>query len=146
MFGAVGLISLLSLALLHPSAHFIEEGYLVLQVTDAAKLPVKNIGITCREGCATAISDSNGKVRLKLPPQLSSGSWVTIEIAKSVRGPYQVFLSPWDNQVNIPSFANESQNITSIIVARKGDKKILSRDESLNAIEIRAKTGPKKQD
>jgi hypothetical protein len=75
-------ISLLLFFSFHSSSSpGLEEGYLALYVTDSADNRVGDIGLTCCESYATAVSDGQGKKRLKLPPQVRPGDWVTLRTA-----------------------------------------------------------------
>ncbi len=111
-----------------------EDGYLELQVNDPASRAVKGVEFTCAQGCATSPSDDAGRVRLKLPPNIKSNDWVYLKLVNQS----WALISPWNSQLNVPSFANSRQNITTIIVARKGDKQILSSGESIKALLARA--------
>jgi tetratricopeptide (TPR) repeat protein len=111
-----------------------EDGYLELQVNDPASRAVKGVEFTCAQGCATSPSDDAGRVRLKLPPNIKSNDWVYLKVVSQS----WALISPWNSQLNVPSFANSRQNITTIIVARKGDKQILSSGESIKALLARA--------
>lgn len=111
-----------------------EDGYLELQVNDPASRAVKGVEFTCAQGCATALSDDAGRVRLKLSPSIKPNDWVYLKVVNQS----WALISPWNSQLNVPSFANGRQNITNIIVARKGDKQILSSGESIKALLARA--------
>lgn len=121
-----------------PSSPGLEEGYLVLYVTDAADHRVSNISLTCCGDYATAVSDSQGKVRLKLPPQVRPGDWVRLQIVSPGSTPYQVLISPWNNLIQVPRFEDEATNAVSVVVIRKGDREILRSGKAIEAIIARA--------
>lgn len=115
----------------------VEDGYLELSVKDAPGKPVKQVEITCKEQCSTSPSDSKGKARIKLPPNKHSDDWVTLILVVRPSTPNWVLISPWDDRVNVPSFANRAENVTSLIVVRKGDKQILSTGIALQSLAAR---------
>jgi hypothetical protein len=130
MFAAIGLSLLLLLGIL-PS---VEEGYLELFVKDATGKLLRDVDVGCKEKCSVAVSDSRGRARLKLPPQLHSDDWVSLQIVKRAGGPNWTLISPWDDRLNIPSFANKTENNTTVVVVRKGDKQILKSGVALQAL------------
>src|ERR1051326_5702590 len=138
MFRALLSGSLLLLTFIYPYWSLPEEGYLVLSVTNTAGEPIDNIAITCTGDCAEA-SSVKGRVRLKLPPQTRSGEWVTLKIVNRSDSDW-VLISPWDSRVLIPSFDNKADNAIPVVVARRGDKEILSSSKALEAIAKRVLT------
>lgn len=114
-----------------------EEGYLDLYITDVTSKSIPNVMITCQEGCSTTMSDSRGKARLKLPPQIRSDDWVTLQIVNRSGGQQWVLISPWDYRLNLPSFANKPNNTSFITIARKGDRQILSSGKAVEIITAR---------
>lgn len=135
MFEAVRTGCLLFLSFSNPFSLPIEEGFLELYVRTATGKRVRNLSIACKEArCSTGVSDSNGKARLRLKPQVGSDDWVLLQIVKRRAAPDWVLISPWDDRVNVPSFANKADNITSIVVVLKGDKQILRSGIALKAL------------
>ncbi len=65
---------------------------------------------------------------------MSSDDWVSLQIVRRAGSPHWVLLSPWDDRVNVPSFANKAENITAIVVVLKGDKEILRSGVALRAL------------
>jgi len=102
-----------------------EDGYLNLLVTDSSGRSIRNLRIAIGEGGSAAMTDDRGRARIKLPPAIKPGEWVTLTILKSPSSIDWVIISPWNNKINIPPF--DGSGSVSIVVARKGDKEILSK-------------------
>src|SRR5262249_38058816 len=136
MFRAIHIGGLLFLAALGLYGSPVEEHILVLFVTDTAQEQVSNITITCNGDCSQA-NAVQGKVRLKLPPQTRPGEWVTLQVIKRASGTDWVMISPWDSRVIVPSFENKADNAVPIVVARKGDKQILSSSKAIETLVAR---------
>lgn len=114
-----------------------EDGVLLLRVLDVTEKPIRNLGISCGERCATAYSDDAGLARLKLPPEKRSDDWVFLQTLKGGGGQELVLISPWDFRLNVPSFANKPDNIAVVTVARKGDRQLLSNGRAVETLTAR---------
>ncbi len=136
MCGAFQFSFLLMLSFLHPHSPALEEGYLVLFVTNTKEEPVSNIAITCKGDCSEALA-IRGRVRLKLPAQTRPGEWVTLQIAKRSGGLDWVLISPWHSRTIVPLFDNKADNAVPVVVARRGDKQMLTSGKALEAITAR---------
>src|SRR5882672_11330161 len=128
----------------HPINFPVEDHILALFVTNTSDEQVNDITITCAGDCSQS-SAVQGKVRIKLPPQTRPGDWVNLQIIKHERGRARgadwALISPWDNRVMVPSFENKADNAVPVVVARRGDKQILSSGEPLEAIANRVLSG-----
>jgi hypothetical protein len=121
----------LSLLLIIPMCSTIvavEDQYLEAQINDAGGSSIKDVFISCEEGCAQTVSDSNGNARLKLPRELNETDWVTIKIQG------WVLISPWNGKLSIPSFTNKPKNIYLVVVAHKGDREILKSGDAIASL------------
>src|SRR5215470_2466894 len=136
MFRSILLGCLAFFAALRPFNLPVEEHILVLFVTNTAEEQVNDITVTCKGDCSQT-SAAQGKVRLKLPPQTHPGEWVTLQIIKRAAGKDWVLISPWDSRVIIPSFENKADNAVPVVVARKGDKQMLSSSRAIEALVAR---------
>src|SRR5262249_48322300 len=114
----------------------VEEHILTLFVTNTAEEQVSDITVTCKGDCPQT-SAAQGKVRLKLPPETRPGEWVTLQIIKRAGGADWVLISPWDSRVIIPSFENKADNAVPVVVARKGDKHMLSNSKAIETLVAR---------
>src|SRR5262249_55203372 len=48
-----------------------------------------------------------------------------------------ILISPWDSRVIIPSFENKADNAVPVVVARKGDKQMLSSSKAIETLVAR---------
>src|SRR6266545_3472777 len=125
--GSAGLV-----ALLWSVAASAEQGVLVIQVSTLQDQPLKGVVLSTKgDGETGPATNEAGKTRLKLAPATKAGSWVTLQVVKSLGGVPHVFISPWDGGVRIPPFENESNNFTSIWLAEVGDKALLLNGKAL---------------
>jgi hypothetical protein len=128
----------------YPHNSPIEDHILVLFVTNTVDEQVDDLTITCAGDCSQS-SAVQGKVRIKLPPQTRPGDWVSLQIIKRqdgrARGADWALISPWDNRVMVPSFENKADNAVPVVVARRGDKQILSSGKAVEALANRVLSG-----
>src|SRR5262245_37184730 len=136
MFQAILLGCLLFFAALRPFGLPVEEHILVLFMTNTAEEQISDITVTCKGDCSQT-SAVQGRVRLKLPPQARPGEWVTLQIIKHAGGRDWVLISPWDSRVIIPPFENKADNAVPVVVARKGDKQMLSSGKAIESLVAR---------
>lgn len=115
MFRVIGLL------LLIVGAVRAERGYLVLYVADTLEQPISNITVTVKGDGGTS-RVMVGKARIRLAAQTRAGDWVTLAI---LNGKDWVFISPWDERVQVPAFENESLNYAQIVLAKKADRRML---------------------
>src|SRR5687768_17212579 len=88
-----------------------EQGVLVVQVSDTQRRPVAGVRIATRgDGSIGAPTDAAGRTRIRLAAQTRPGAIVALTIVPAPKTRDLVFVSPWDNQVSVPPFENESQN------------------------------------
>src|SRR5262245_49912958 len=87
----------------------VEDRYLEVRIDNGCGGTLKDVFVSCEEGCGQTVSDGNGKARLKLPPQLNEGDWVTIKIQG------WAMISPWNGKLSIPSFTNSPKHIHRVV-------------------------------
>src|SRR5262245_26029458 len=136
MFEAMRISCLLFLSFSNPSLFLLEDGILVLYVTDTADNQVSNITLTCKGDCSQQ-SAAQGKIRMKLPPQTRPGDSVTLQIVKRSGGVEWVLISPWDGRAVVHAFDNKADNFVSVIVARKGDRDMLRSGKAVETVAVR---------
>src|SRR5580658_5851646 len=107
-----------------------EQGFLALYVTDTQGSPLSGVQLTVKGdgGSGKAV---NGKARIRLAAQTQAKSWVTLGITSPSN---LVLVSPWDERVQVPSFANESQNYVAVVVADRSDRRLLEDPAALRAM------------
>lgn len=119
-----------------------EQSFLELYVSRVTGKRISRVGVTCRDkGCSPGTSDSQGKARLRLAPEVNPGDWVVLSIVTSKRATPWVLISPWNDQVAVPSFTNKPEKITTIFVILKGDKRILGNGVALQSLTQRCVGG-----
>ena len=123
------LSTLLSLPLLHA-----EQGILVLYVTDTQGVPLTGVQLTVK-GDGGAGRTEKGKARIRLAAQTQVKSWVTLGVTSPAN---LVFVSPWDERAQVPSFENDSQNYVSVVLAERADRRLLEDPAALRAMVQRA--------
>ena len=111
-----------------------EQWFLVLYVTDTQALPLSGVQLTVKGDGGTGKTEK-GKARLRLAPQTQEKSWVTLAIASPAN---LVFVSPWDERAQVPSFENESQNYVAVVLAERADRRLLEDPAALRAMVQRA--------
>jgi tetratricopeptide (TPR) repeat protein len=99
-----------------------EAGVLVVEVEDVHNRPVSGVRIGVKGDGGSAISDDDGKARIRLAKDTKEESWVILQIRDSPPGKDFVILSPWDYRVSIPSFENESQNFVGVVVIERNNR------------------------
>ncbi len=128
----------LSATLAGAGALLAEEGILSLHVTDIRDHPVKGVVLSPGgDGAVSSGTDRSGRTRLRLAPATRPGAWVSLVVVPSKAGPDWTFISPWHRRVMVPSFANESENFVSIILARKSDLELLTNPKAALAMAAR---------
>jgi len=115
-FFAVALVC----ALLPMSAEA-ERGFLVLHVADVDGRAIRNVQISTKgDGSIGNPTDVAGRTRIRLAVSTQPQAIVALTI---VRAPKDfVFISPWDSQIRVPPFENETQNFASVVLVERGDR------------------------
>src|SRR5271165_4099425 len=129
---ALPLILLTGLCLACPIA-WAETGFLVLHVKDVQQHPVADLQIGVEGDGGSGTTDAKGKARIKLAPQTTAKSWVSLQIEQSPPGKDWVMVSPWERRTLVPSFENESENFVEVVVVQRGDRAALESGTVLKA-------------
>ena len=111
-----------------------EQGILVLYVADVEGKALSRVRISVK-GDGGTDETKEGKARIRLAPQTKPGSSVTLALLPPTN---LVFISPYDERVQVPSFENESANYVSVTLAERGDKRLLEDPAALHAMVKRA--------
>jgi tetratricopeptide (TPR) repeat protein len=115
---------------------FAEPGVLVLQVSTPGGAPIPRVIVSTKgDGAVGPPTDVAGRTRIRLAPQTKPQAIVALTIVGAPKD--LVFISPWDNQIRIPPFENESQNFASIVLAERGDRALLENGKALLAMVAR---------
>ena len=109
-----------------------EQGFLVVHAKNPSERPLANVRIGAEGDGGDALTDTNGKARIKLAPQTRASGRVTLTILKAPRD--LVFISPWDRRATVPPFENESENYVSVVLAERGDRAMLENGKALLAL------------
>lgn len=125
-----------------------EQGVLVVHVEDVGGHPVSGVEIGTRGDGGAAVTDRNGKARIKLAPQTRANTWITLQVVASPAGKDYVMVSPWDSRHLVPSFENETENYVPVVVAARGDRDALQSGRALKAIvaKINQVTAPRSKE
>ena len=144
---ALLIILLASLCFACPIA-WAETGILVVHVKDVQRQPVVGLEIGVEGDGGSAITDKNGKARIKLAAQSKEKSWVSLQIVKSPSGQSLMMVSPWDYRAQVPSFENESDNFVEVVVVQRGERAALESGTVLKAAvqQINKANAPKSAD
>ncbi len=100
------------------------QGILVVQVSDLKGAPIPRVQLATKgDGSIGPPTDAAGRTRISLAAQTRPQTIVALTIVNAPKD--LVFISPWDNQVRIPPFENESQNFASVVLADRTDRALL---------------------
>ena len=100
------------------------QGILVVQVSDLKGAPIPRVQLATKgDGSIGPPTDAAGRTRISLAAQTRPQTIVALTIVSAPKD--LVFISPWDNQVRIPPFENESQNFASVVLADRTDRALL---------------------
>jgi tetratricopeptide (TPR) repeat protein len=107
------------------------QGVLVVHVTDTANRPLLRVQLATKgSGGVGTPTDAAGRTRIVLAPETKPQTVLALTI---VAPENLVFISPWDSQLRVPPFENESQNFASVVLARRGDRALLENPRVVNA-------------
>jgi hypothetical protein len=109
--------------ILSPTLAHAEKGVLVVVLAYASDSPAGGVHIGTRGDGGEAMSDHNGKARIRLAPQTRVGQSVTLWLLPSPSS--LVLLAPYLGKTSVPSFENESDNYVSALVVTRGDRQML---------------------
>src|SRR5437867_9318065 len=99
-------------------------GVLVVQVSDLKGAPIPRVQLATKgDGSIGSPTDAAGRTRISLAAQTKPQTIVALTIVSAPKD--LVFISPWDNQVRVPPFENESQNFASVVLADRTDRALL---------------------
>jgi tetratricopeptide (TPR) repeat protein len=144
---AVLVVVLTALCLACPIA-WAEKGILVVRVEDVQRRPVAGLEIGVEGAGGLAVTDANGRARIRLAPESKEKSWVSLQIVKSPVGQDLVMVSPWDYRAQVPSFENKSDNFVEVVVVRRGERATLESGSVFAALtaKINKANAPKSAD
>lgn len=144
---ALLLTSLAWLCLACPIARA-ETHFLVVHVEDVHGHPVLGVEIGVKGDGGSDTTKRDGRARIVLAPQTKEMSLVSLQIVKSPAGQDLVMVSPWDSQVRVPPFENESGNFVGVVVVQSGDLEALKSGTVLKAAvqQINKANAPKSAD
>jgi len=108
--------SLLFLALLlagRPAAA--DEGILFVHVTDPQERALAGIQIGPAGKGSPTVTDSAGRGRIRLPPEIHSSQEIELEVTAGSGASAWVFISPWNRRARVPPFAG-SEAVDVVLV------------------------------
>ena len=108
-----------------------ERGILVLNVQDTQGTPIAGVEIGAKGDGGSAVTGKDGKARVPLAAGTKEKSHVDLQI---IRPKTLVFIEPWENPVQVPSFENESANYVRVVLAERGHRKLLEDPDALRTI------------
>ena len=101
-----------------------ETGYVNVRVEDVHQQPVRLVEIGIARGTSKLTKD-DGKAQLPLADDIKADDWISFQLVHSPPGKDLAIVSPWDNRIPVPSFAENSENLVHIIVVQRGDRAAL---------------------
>jgi phenylpropionate dioxygenase-like ring-hydroxylating dioxygenase large terminal subunit len=108
-----------------------ERGVLVVNVQDTQGSPMAGVEIGAKGDGGSAVTGKDGKARVPLAAGTKEKSHVDLQI---IRPKNLVFIEPWENPVQVPSFDNESANYVRVVLAERGHRKLLEDPDALRAM------------
>jgi len=98
-----------------------ETGYVNVRVEDAHQHPVRLVEIGIEKGTSKLTKD-DGQAQLPLAANVKADDWISFQLVHSPPGKDLAIISPWDNRISIPSFADKPENLIKIVVVQRGDR------------------------
>jgi hypothetical protein len=118
------LLTVLAAALLVVALPLVaEQSILVVNVRNAADEPLPRVRIGTIGDGSTATSDNTGRARIRLPSAVGPGSGVTLQIVPPPKD--LVIMAPYQGRTPVPSFDNEADNYVTVLVIKRGDRRML---------------------
>jgi tetratricopeptide (TPR) repeat protein len=120
------------------------QGILVVQVSDLKGAPIPRVQLATKgDGSIGPPTDAAGRTRISLAAQTRPQTIVALTIVSAPKD--LVFISPWDNQVRVPPFENESQNFASVVLADRTDRALLENGKVVVSVvsKLNLSTAPK---
>jgi tetratricopeptide (TPR) repeat protein len=120
------------------------QGILVVQVSDLKGAPIPRVRLATKgDGSIGPPTDAAGRTRISLASQTRPQTIVALTIVSAPKD--LVFISPWDNQVRVPPFENESQNFASVVLADRADRALLENGKVVVSVvsRLNLSTAPK---
>jgi tetratricopeptide (TPR) repeat protein len=120
------------------------QGILVVQVSDLKGAPIPRVQLATKgDGSIGPPTDAAGRTRISLAAQTKPQTIVALTIVSAPKD--LVFISPWDNQVRVPPFENESQNFASVVLADRTDRTLLENGKVVVSVvsKLNLSTAPK---
>ena len=120
------------------------QGILVVQVSDLKGAPIPRVQLATKgDGSIGPPTDAAGRTRISLAAQTKPQTIVALTIVSAPKD--LVFISPWDNQVRVPPFENESQNFASVVLADRTDRALLENGKVVVSVvsKLNLSTAPK---
>jgi len=120
------------------------QGILVVQVSDLKGAPIPRVQLATKgDGSIGPPTDTAGRTRISLAAQTKPQTIVALTIVSAPKD--LVFISPWDNQVRVPPFENESQNFASVVLADRADRALLENGKVVVSVvsKLNLSTAPK---
>jgi hypothetical protein len=126
------ILSISAMALIVCGLARAQEKYLHISVVDPRGKPIQLVELTTSGKSSTSVTDSNGKVTLRLAPETDSNIEVELVIGSAPKD--MVFISPWDGRVRVPPFGDASQNVVKIVLDERGNRRMLEDPEARRAM------------
>ena len=111
-----------------------QDSVLTINVVDIAEQTRAGVTLKCKEGCPPATSDRVGTAILQLRPENKESGIVELQIVKQAATEW-VLISPWDGKWPV------SKKSLTVVVARRGDRQILTSGKALEAVTARILKG-----
>src|SRR5262245_52817654 len=115
------ILSISAMALIVCGLARAQEKYLHISVVDPRRKPIELVELTTSGKGSTGVTDSNGKVTLRLAPETDSNTEIELVIGGAAKN--MVFISPWDGRVRVPPFSNASQHVVKIVLGERGNRR-----------------------
>jgi tetratricopeptide (TPR) repeat protein len=111
------------------------QSVLAVHVSDVKGQPMSRVQLATKgDGGVGPPTDTAGRTRIALAPQTKPQTIVALTI---VAPSDVVFISPWDSQVRVPPFENESQNFAAVVLAQRGERALLENGKVVSSVVAR---------
>ena len=106
-----------------------EEGVLVVQVSDLIGRSITGVVLTTTgDGSVSAPSAVAGKLRIKLASGTQPGDEVELVLIRASQD--LVFISPWNQRVTVPCFANSTRCVAKVVLGVSGSRELLTNSQA----------------
>lgn len=130
--GLIQLLSILISMALFCSVVLGQDKSLSFTVVDLQGKPIEFVELAVSGISSPAVTDKQGKARIRLSSEIRPNTEVEVRLARSPRN--MVFISPWDGRITIPGFREVADDDSKIVLAERGSRFLLEDVRALKAL------------